>query len=83
MIAVGSSVTPEQLLFLPDKVEDYRKAGVSLIWVVNEFARFVEIHTAEGLPRIATVNDVLDCGDILPGFRCPVSEIFARLPTEE
>lgn len=66
-----------------DKVEDYRKAGVSLIWVVNEFGRFVEIHTPDGLPRIATINDVLECEAILPGFRCPVSEVFAQLPTEE
>jgi Uma2 family endonuclease len=66
-----------------DKVEGYRKAGMSLIWVVNEFGRFVEIHTPDGLPRMATINDVLDCGDILPRFQCPVSEIFAQLPTEE
>ena len=66
-----------------EKVEDYLKAGVSLIWVVNEFGRFVEIHTPHESPRIANLKDVLTCEQILPGFRCVVSEIFARLPTEE
>jgi len=66
-----------------EKVEDYLKAGVSVIWVVNEFGRFVEIHTADTTPRIAGLKDTLICDDILPGFRCEVREIFARLPTED
>jgi Uma2 family endonuclease len=66
-----------------EKVEDYLKAGVSVVWVVNEFGRFVEIHKPDETPRIAGLKDTLTCEDILPGFRCEVREIFARLPTED
>jgi Uma2 family endonuclease len=66
-----------------DKVGDYLEAGVSIVWVVNEFRRYVEIHTPHDPPRIASLNDELSCEKILPGFRCQVSEIFARIPTEE
>lgn len=66
-----------------DKVNDYLEAGVSLVWVVNEFCRYVEVHSPMEPPRIATLDDELTCEQILPGFRCRVSEIFARLPTED
>ncbi|QDU27415.1 hypothetical protein ETAA8_25020 [Anatilimnocola aggregata] len=66
-----------------DKVDDYLAAGVSTVWVVNEFRRYVEVHSANQPPRIATLNDELTCEEILPGFRCGVSEVFARIPTAE
>lgn len=65
-----------------DKVKDYLAAGVSTVWVVNEFRRYVEVHSSKEPPRIASLNDELTCEEILPGFRCQVSEIFARIPTE-
>lgn len=66
-----------------DKVGDYLEAGISLVWVVNEFRRYVEIHSATAPPRIISGDAELTCEEILPGFRCPVSEIFARIPTED
>jgi len=63
-----------------DKVGDYLQAGVALVWVVNEFRRYVEVHSSNAPPRIVSGNDELTCEEILPGFRCRVSEIFERIP---
>lgn len=68
---------------LNEKIDDYLRAGVSVVWVVNEFGRYVEIHSAKAPPQILAGNAELVCEEILPGFRCKVSEIFARIPTEE
>lgn len=65
-----------------EKIDDYLKAGVEVIWIVNEFRRYVEIHTPNDPPRIATVQDALICEPILPGFHCSVGEIFSQIPTE-
>ncbi|WP_425618550.1 Uma2 family endonuclease [Anatilimnocola sp. NA78] len=66
-----------------DKVDDYLAAGVSTVWVVKEFRRYVEVHSANEASRIASLNDELMCEGILPGFRCQVSEIFAHIPQAE
>lgn len=57
------------------KVTNYLLEGVT-VWVVNPLARTVEIY-AQGQPvKIIGENDVLEGGDILPGFQLNVAEIF-------
>ena len=59
-----------------DKALMWRQNGVRLVWVVYPDARTVDVH-AEGRPvTTLTEEDVLDGLDVLPGFTCPVSEIF-------
>ena len=59
-----------------DKALMWRQNGVRLVWVVYPDARTVDVH-AEGRPvTTVTEEDVLDGLDVLPGFTCPVSEIF-------
>jgi Uma2 family endonuclease len=65
-----------------DKLTDYLKAEIPLIWIVNEFRRTVEVHSAHG-PKILGLGDELTGENVIPGFRCQVSEIFACIPTEE
>ena len=51
-------------------------AGVRLVWVVDPSARTVAVH-ASGRPlRILAPEDELDGGDVLPGFRLAVAELF-------
>jgi Uma2 family endonuclease len=67
------------------KVEEYLRAGVRLVWVVNPALRKVRIHRADD-----TVTDVREDGelsgeDVAPGFRCRVSDLFrppAGVPTQ-
>lgn len=60
-----------------EKVEDYLAAGTQLVWVVNPRRKRVTVYQP-GIPeQILTVADTLDGQDVVPGFRCPVKDIFA------
>jgi Uma2 family endonuclease len=59
-----------------DKVEEYREAGVRLIWVVNPGSRTVLVHRRDGTTLRLTENAELSGEDVLPGFRCRVADLF-------
>jgi Uma2 family endonuclease len=59
------------------KMEDYRSAGIPLIWVVNPELRTVRAYTTSGAGPLLHEGDILRGGDILPGFECPVAAFFA------
>lgn len=61
------------------KVDDYLRYGSRLVWVVDSTARSVVVHTRGGLPRTLRSADVLDGGDVLPGFSAVTSAVFADL----
>jgi Uma2 family endonuclease len=58
------------------KVEDYLRAGVSLVWVIDPRARTVHVHRREGTGTILRENDELTGEEVIPGFRCRVGEFF-------
>ena len=53
------------------KVRDFLNAGVSLIWVANPDTNDVLVYRADGTVALLRSGDVLDGGDVLPGFQCP------------
>ena len=59
-----------------DKVRDYLDAGVPLVWVLHPRQRTFTVSTPGGVTSVLREGDELDGGDILPGFRLPVVEIF-------
>lgn len=61
---------------MDDKVAACLEAGTSLVWVVRPRRRQVTVHTPDGLIRILGEEDVLDGGDVLPGFSLPVVDVF-------
>jgi len=63
---------------LKEKLDDYRAAGTPLIWVVDPARRTVRV-IRSGSPAITLrETDTLDGGDVVPGFRCGVEELFAK-----
>lgn len=58
-----------------ERVDEYKRAGVKQIWVVDNRRRTVTIHP-EG--RTLGEADTLSGADVLPGFSIPVSRIFRR-----
>ncbi|MDF3042388.1 MAG: hypothetical protein K0Q71_5094, partial [Thermomicrobiales bacterium] len=52
-------------------------AGVRLIWLVDPDALTVTVIAAGQATNVLHVGDILDGGDVLPGFSVPVAEIFA------
>ena len=62
-----------------DKVDEYLRVGVRLVWVVDPKKKTIRIHRANGTIQDLRVGDELSGEEVIPGFRCPVSEVF-RLP---
>lgn len=61
-----------------EKVGDYLRAGVRLVWVVYPKSRIVILYRGDDpTPIVWTDADTLDNVPELPGFRCPVAEFFA------
>ena len=59
-----------------DKVAEWLAAGTRMVVVVNPRNRTVQAHTPEGVTEL-TEADTLDGGDVVPGWRLPVADIFA------
>ena len=58
------------------KVDDYVARGVRLVWVVDPKKKTVTAHTPQSPPVTLGADDLLDAGDVIPGFSCTVSRIF-------
>jgi Uma2 family endonuclease len=58
------------------KVAQWLDAGVRLVWVVDPENRVVVAHEPGGLAHLLREDGLLDGGDVLPGFRLPLAELF-------
>ena len=59
-----------------EKVDEWLAAGVRMVVVVNPRNRTVQAHTPDGMTELAE-GDTLDGGDVVPGWRMAVADIFA------
>jgi len=62
-----------------EKVRSWLDAGAKMVWVVNPQWRSVTVYRSATDIKTLTENDELDGEDVVPGFRCRVSEIFGGL----
>jgi Uma2 family endonuclease len=62
-----------------DKVADWLKAGTRLVWVIDPERRAARAYREDGTIALLAESDVLDGDAVLPGFTCPVSELFQSL----
>ncbi|MGQ9541495.1 MAG: Uma2 family endonuclease [Armatimonadota bacterium] len=60
-----------------EKVNDWLRAGVKIVWVVDPSVKRVSIHKPNEPVRILSEDDTLSGEEVLHGFECKVSEIFA------
>ncbi|HEY7035985.1 MAG TPA: Uma2 family endonuclease [Thermomicrobiales bacterium] len=61
---------------LVEKVGLYLKFGVPLVWAAIPVDKTFVAFYAGGQIRVFRSGDVLDGGDVLPGFRVPVDDLF-------
>lgn len=59
------------------KLKDYLAAKIPLIWYFDPELKTVEVYAGSASPTILRENDVLDGGEILPGFTINLKEFFA------
>ena len=59
-----------------DKALMWLHYGVRLVWVVHPQTRTIEAHRQGQTVAVLSTEDALDGGDVLPGFTCPVADVF-------
>lgn len=62
-----------------EKIAEWLAAGVKLLWEVYPNTRAVRAHRPDGTITLLRTADTLTAADLLPGFACPVADLF-RLP---
>lgn len=61
---------------IDSKIDDYFEGGARLVWVVNPRRKTVMVYRSPQEVRLLTAKDSLDGEDVLPGFTCPLADIF-------
>jgi Uma2 family endonuclease len=61
------------------KLKEYFLTGVELVWFVDPVKRRVQVFTSPEESHIVHEDEVLDGGNVLPGFKLPLRKLFARL----
>jgi len=74
---VSKSNTADEIM---NKMDEYFRAGVRVVWIVYPRQALVHVHTSLTSSRIVDRAGVLDGAPVLPDFRLPLSELF---PDEE
>jgi Uma2 family endonuclease len=59
-----------------DKVNQYRTAGTRLIWVIYPALRKVDVYLPDGTAQEVDADRMLDGGDVLPGLKIAVTDLF-------
>jgi Uma2 family endonuclease len=62
-----------------DKLQFYLMYGVRLVWVLDPDRETVRIYAPGQRPVLLSGEDVLDGGEVLPGFSVPLTQLFSRL----
>jgi Uma2 family endonuclease len=60
------------------KLEEYYEAGVRLVWVVYPAQMKIYVYTSTSQIRVLAPGDELDGGDVLPGLRLPLRDLFDK-----
>ena len=60
-----------------EKIDEYLRSGVRLVWFVNPFERRVTVHRPWKRPLVLEEHNSVDGGDVLPGFNYPLARLFA------
>jgi len=67
---------------LERKLNEYREAGVSLIWVIYPDPRnAIVLRPLQGREELGR-NGTLNGGEVLPGFSCSLVDLFAGLEAQ-
>lgn len=63
-----------------EKIEEYLRASVRLVWIISPKNHTIRGYRVNGSSHSLRENDELDGEDVVPGFRCPVRDLFPHPP---
>ena len=74
-------ISPSNTAFeVQKKIHEYFAAGVSRVWVIYPEQAEVYVYSTPKQVQVLGAGQELDGGDLLPGFRLPVSVLFEDDP---
>ena len=79
-LAVEVRSPNDRTRYLAKKVEMYLQNGVRMVWLVEPKKRTVTVHEVGKDPIQLGEHDVLDGGDVVPGYRYEIAKLFKWPP---
>lgn len=61
---------------IEEKIQDYHRTGVDMVWVADPQTRTVRVFPRGGTPSVVHDGSEIDGGAILPGFRVAIARFF-------
>ena len=75
-LAVEVASPTDRQYAVTEKAFAYLRAGTQRVWVVEPVAKTVMVYRSETDFTLLKCGDTLTGEPVLPGFRCPVSQLF-------
>jgi Uma2 family endonuclease len=63
---------------LEQKIAEYFRAGVQLVWVVHPTRSKIHVYESPTQITVLSRGEVLDGGAVVPGFKLPLAELFTE-----
>jgi Uma2 family endonuclease len=64
---------------IEEKLSEYLGVGVALVWVIYPKTRTVYVYRPDGTANRLTDRQELSGEDVVPGFACPIRDLFPPL----
>jgi len=75
-VAVETRFTADRPGRLAEKIAQYYAAGTRLVWVIDPRERSAVVYRGPDAARVLGAEGKLEGEDVIPGFRCPIRELF-------
>jgi Uma2 family endonuclease len=69
----------DSFIQMREKANYYLSNGTQIVWLLFPATREVEVHRNDRAIQVLEADDLLDGGDVLPGFSVKVGELFRSL----
>jgi len=64
---------------LREKADYYLQNGSRMVWLIFPEKELIEVYTLDADIDILQIEDMLDGGEVIPGFKIPLTKIFRKL----
>jgi Uma2 family endonuclease len=75
-LAIEIKSPTDSIKQMREKAHYYLANGARLVWLVFPNKRYVEVYQLDGEVEVLFGGDLLDGGDVLPGFAMSVADVF-------
>lgn len=76
-LAIEVQSPDDSLKKMRAKADYYLETGTKMVWLIYTESRLAEVYTPDG-QRLLNLDQMLDGGDVLPGFKLTVRDIFPQ-----